>query len=69
VASIRAFLKPSDGVFDDHATRILGEAFEAARKKLHSAGRPHIVLKPSPRGLSLRQAKANAIQFDCATPD
>jgi hypothetical protein len=45
VASIRAFLKPSDGVFDDHATRILGEAFEAARKKLHSAGRPHIVFE------------------------
>jgi hypothetical protein len=45
VASILAFLKPSDGVFDDHATRVMGEAFEAARKKLHSAGQPQIVFE------------------------
>jgi hypothetical protein len=45
VASIRAFLKPSDGAFDDHATRAMGEAFEAARKKLHSAGQPQIVFE------------------------
>jgi hypothetical protein len=45
VASIRAFFKPSDGVFDDHATRVMGEAFEAARKELHSAGQPQIVFE------------------------
>jgi hypothetical protein len=45
VASIRAFLNPSDGIFDDHATRVMGEAFEAARKKLHSAGQSQIVFE------------------------
>jgi hypothetical protein len=45
VASIRAFLKPNDGIFDDHATRVMGEAFEAARKQLHSAGQPQIVFE------------------------
>jgi hypothetical protein len=45
MASIRAFLKPSDGTFDDQATRVMGEAFEAARKKLHSAGQPQIVFE------------------------
>jgi hypothetical protein len=43
MASIRPFLKPGDGAFDDHATRVMGEAFEAARKKLHSRGQPQIV--------------------------
>jgi hypothetical protein len=32
MASIRAFMKPSDGAFDDHATRVMGEAFDQARK-------------------------------------
>ena len=45
VASIQAFLKPSDGVFDDHATRVMGEAFEAARKKLHSRGQDPVRLR------------------------
>lgn len=45
MASIRAFLKPSDGVFDDHATRVMGEAFDAARKALHSRGQPPIVVE------------------------
>jgi hypothetical protein len=38
-------MKPSDGAFDDHATRAMGEAFDAACKKLHSSGQPHIVLE------------------------
>ena len=45
MASIRAFMKPSDGAFDDHATRVMGEAFDEARKKLHSKGQPHIVFE------------------------
>ena len=69
MASIRAFLIPSDGMFDDHATRVMGEAFEAARKNSTAPDSRISFLKPSPRGSSLRQAKANAIQFDCATPD
>jgi hypothetical protein len=43
VALIRAFLKPNDGTFDDDATRVMGEAFDDARKQLHSAGQPQIV--------------------------
>jgi hypothetical protein len=45
VASILPFLKPGDGSFDDYATRVMGEAFDDARKKLHSAGQPHIVFE------------------------
>lgn len=30
VASILPFMKPSDGAFDDQATRVMGEAFDAA---------------------------------------
>jgi hypothetical protein len=38
MASIRAFIKPSDGVFDEHATRAMGEAFDAARQRADGAG-------------------------------
>jgi hypothetical protein len=41
VASIHPFLPR--GVFDDRATRILGEAFDAACKELHDTGQPEIV--------------------------
>jgi hypothetical protein len=43
VASILPFLKPGDGSFDDYATRVMGEAFDDARKKLNSTGQPPIV--------------------------
>jgi hypothetical protein len=45
MASIRAFIKPSDGAFDDLATRVMGEAFDDARKRLRSAGQPQIVME------------------------
>jgi hypothetical protein len=45
MTSIRAFIKPSDGVFDDHATRVMGEAFDEPRKRLHSQGQPPIVFE------------------------
>ena len=31
------------GVFDDHATKVMGEAFDAARKDLHDTGQPDLV--------------------------
>jgi hypothetical protein len=31
------------GVFDDHATKVMGEAFDAACKDLHDTGQPIIV--------------------------
>ena len=37
VGSILPFLKPRNGSFDDQATRVMGEAFDAARKKAHGA--------------------------------
>ncbi len=35
--SIVPFFKPSDGVFDVHATRVMGEAFDAASKQIDPA--------------------------------
>ena len=43
MASILPFIKKSGIVFDDNATRILGEAFDAACKELHDKGQPAIV--------------------------
>ncbi len=43
MASILPFIKKSGIVFDDRATRILGEAFDAACKELHDKGQPTIV--------------------------
>jgi hypothetical protein len=31
------------GVFDDHATKVMGDAFDAACKDLHDTGQPSIV--------------------------
>ena len=33
----------SAGVFDDHATKVMGEAFDAARKDLHDTGQSDLV--------------------------
>ena len=41
VASIIPFLPR--GVFDDAATRIMGQAFDAACKALHDTGQPPVV--------------------------
>jgi hypothetical protein len=37
--SILPFLKPSDGTFDDEATRVMGVAFDAACEVAIGAGR------------------------------
>jgi hypothetical protein len=52
------------GVFDDKATRILGQAFEAACKELHDTGQPEIVreivakriIAAAPQGRAQREA-------------
>jgi hypothetical protein len=41
VASILPFLPR--GIFDDAATKVMGEAFDAACKALHDDGQPEIV--------------------------
>jgi hypothetical protein len=43
VASILQFIRKTGAVFDDHATQIMGESFEAACKELHDKGQPQIV--------------------------
>jgi hypothetical protein len=45
MASVLAFIKKADvgAVFDDHATKAMGEAFDAACKDLHDRGQPSIV--------------------------
>ena len=37
MVSIRSFLKSGDGVFDEHATRVMGEAFDAASKQINTS--------------------------------
>ena len=41
MGSILPFL--ARGVFDDSATRVMGAAFDAARKALDDTGQPHLV--------------------------
>jgi hypothetical protein len=43
VVSILPFIRKGGWVFDDDATRILGEAFDSACKTLHDKGQPQIV--------------------------
>ena len=45
MASILAFIKKADigAVFDDHATKAMGQAFDDACKDLHDRGQPSIV--------------------------
>jgi hypothetical protein len=45
MASILPFVEKADlgTVFDDRATRVMGEAFEAACKDLHDKGQPSVV--------------------------
>ena len=40
-ADILPFLK--DRAFDAEATRVMGEAYDKARKMLHDRGQPHVV--------------------------
>ena len=43
MASILPFLRKTGTAFDDHATKAMGEAFDAACKELHDKGQPQIV--------------------------
>jgi hypothetical protein len=37
------FIRRAGAVFDDDVTRIMGEAFDEARRELHDTGQPSIV--------------------------
>jgi hypothetical protein len=43
VASILPFIRKTGTAFDDHATKVIGEAFDAACAVLHDSGQPQIV--------------------------
>ncbi|MDB5582576.1 MAG: hypothetical protein JWR80_7752 [Bradyrhizobium sp.] len=43
MASILPFIRKGGTVFDDHATQILGDAFDSACKELRDKGQPTIV--------------------------
>jgi hypothetical protein len=43
VGSILPFILKTGTAFDDHATNVMGEAFDAACKELHDTGQPEIV--------------------------
>jgi hypothetical protein len=43
VASILPFIQKRGVVFDDHATKVMGEAFDAACRELHDIGQPALV--------------------------
>jgi hypothetical protein len=74
VASILPFLRPNDGVFDDAATRVMGEAFDAARKQVEGAGQlvyeaiAARIIAAAQRGerdpLRLRQAALAGLGYD-----
>lgn len=43
VISILPFIQKVGTVFDDHATKAMGEAFDSACQELHDKGQPAIV--------------------------
>jgi hypothetical protein len=43
VVSILPFVRKAGTIFDDNATRIMGEAFDSACKELYDKGQPEIV--------------------------
>ena len=43
MASIIPFIRKTGVAFDDRVTSLLGQAFDAACRKLHDKGQPHIV--------------------------
>jgi hypothetical protein len=43
VVSILPFVRTAGTVFDDNATKVMGEAFDRACKELHDKGQPEIV--------------------------
>jgi hypothetical protein len=77
VGSILPFIARSGTVFDDHATEIMGAAFDAACKELHDKGQPAIVYEVIAKRIidgakncerdpvRLRNAALAALGFDC----
>jgi hypothetical protein len=65
VASILPFIRKGDTVFDDHVTKILGEAFDGACKELHDKGQPTIVYEVIARRIidAARKGERDPVQL------
>ena len=64
MASIIPFLPR--GVFDDAATKAMGQAFDAACKALHDTGQPKIVHEVMARRIIRAARRANATRLSSA---
>jgi hypothetical protein len=64
MASILAFVKKAElgTVFDEHATKAMGEAFDAACKDLHDRGSQASSTGSSPTASSKRPDQVSGIQ-------
>jgi hypothetical protein len=58
MATILSFIRAA-AHFDDETTRLLGEAFDAARAALHDRVNPKAPMKSSPSALSRPQRRAS----------
>ncbi|MGO9049116.1 MAG: hypothetical protein ACLQFW_19920 [Xanthobacteraceae bacterium] len=62
MASILPFIRDKSD-FDDEATRLLGEAFDAACKDLHDTGQPALVRKVIAKRIIEAARRASVIRF------
>ena len=66
MTSVVRFINKAElgSVFDDHATKVMGEAFDAACKDLHDTGQPGVVYEIiAKRASSKRLDQASAIRI------
>jgi hypothetical protein len=65
VVSILPFVRKAGTVFDDNATKVMGEAFDSACKELHDKGQPEIVYEVIARRIidAAKKGKRDPIQL------
>ena len=64
MTSVVRFVKETDlgSVFDEQATKAMGEAFDAACKVLDETGQSSVFTKPSPNASSKLRSRASVIR-------
>ena len=68
MASILPFVRNKSD-FDDEATRLMGEAFDAACKGLQDTGQPALVREIIAKRIIEAARRASVIRFACGMPD
>jgi hypothetical protein len=65
VISILPFVRKAGMIFDDNATKIMGEAFDSACKELHDQGQPEIVYEVIARRIidAARNGERDAVRL------